>query len=80
MTYGRGVGRPTVLNIRTLLKLTEALRNNYNVTDSCKWAGISRNTYYRHMNDDMAFAARVNYAIDCRDKVSFDFGTISWLN
>ncbi len=77
MLFNNPVGRPTVLNIRTLLKLTDALKNNYNVTDSCKWAGISRNTYYRHLNDDMAFAARVNYAMECRNKVSFNFGTIS---
>ena len=72
----KAVGRPTVLNIRTLLKLTDALRNNYTVTDSCKWAGISTNTYYRHLNSDMAFAARVNYAIESRNKVLFNFDTI----
>lgn len=76
MTYDKGVGRPTVLNIRTLLKLTDALKNNYNVTDSCKWAGISRNTYYRHLNNDPAFAAKMNYAIECRNKVSFNFDTV----
>lgn len=72
----RPVGRPTVLNIRTLLKLTDALRNNYSVTDSCKWAGISTNTYYRHLNNDLAFAARVNHAIGCRNKVSFNFDIV----
>ncbi len=73
----KAVGRPTKLNIRTVLRLTDALRNNYNVSDSCKWAGISTNTYYRHLNNDMAFAARVNYAIDQRDKVSFNFDIVS---
>ena len=76
MAINKPVGRHTVLNSRTLLKLTNALRNNYNVTDSCKWAGISRNTFYRHMDNDMAFEARINYAIECRDKVSFNFDTI----
>lgn len=76
MAINNPVGRPTVLNIRTLLRLTDALKNNYNVADSCKWAGISRNTYYRHLNNDMVFEARVNYAIECRNKVSFNFDTV----
>jgi hypothetical protein len=76
MAMNNPVGRPTKLNIKTLLKLTDSLRNNYNITDSCKWAGISTNTFYRHMNTDMAFAARVNYAIECRTKVSFNFDTV----
>lgn len=76
MTYRRVLGRPTKLNIRTLLKLTDALRNNYNVTDSCKWAGISTNTYYRHLNNDMVFTARVNHAIESRNEVSFNFDIV----
>lgn len=80
MIFTNNVGRPTVMTIRTMLKLTDALKNNYNVTDACKWAGISRDTYYRHLNNDIGFAARVNYAIECRDKVSFDFRTLSELN
>jgi len=76
MPYKNDVGRPTKLNIRTMLKLTDALRNNYSVTDSCKWAGISTNTYYRHLNNDVVFAARVNYAIESRNKVSFNFDVV----
>lgn len=77
MATNKAVGRPTKLNIRTLIKLADALQNNYNVTDACKWAGISRNTYYRHMNDNMAFAAKMNHAIESRNKVSFNFRTTS---
>jgi len=76
MAYKKSVGRPTKINIRTLLRLTDALRNNYNITDSCAWAGISTNTYYRHLHTDRAFEARVNYAIESRNKVSFNFDTI----
>lgn len=76
----KAVGRPTKINIRTAIKLADALKNNYNVTDSCAWAGISRDTFYRHMNNDMAFAAKMTYAIECRNKVSFNFRTLSELN
>ena len=76
MTMYKAVGRPTKLNIRTIIKLTDALQNNYCVTDACRWAGISRDTYYRHMNKDIVFAAKINYAIEYRNKVSFNFRTI----
>ena len=76
MTYGKAVGRPTKMNIRTMIKLADALRNNYSVADACKWAKVGRTTYYRHMNDNVVFATKMNYAIECRDKVSFNFGTL----
>lgn len=75
MTYGRAVGRPTKMDIRTLVKLADALKNNYNVTDACKWARVGRTSYYRHMNNNPAFAAKMNYAIESRNRVSFNFGT-----
>lgn len=75
MTYTKGVGRPTKMNIRTMVKLADALKNNYSVTDACKWARIGRTTYYRHMDNNVVFATKMNYAIECRDKVSFNFGT-----
>ena len=77
MTYSKGVGRPTKINIRTMARLADALRNNYSVADACKWARIGRTTFYRHMNDNVVFATKMNYAIECRDKVSFNFGTLS---
>jgi ACT domain-containing protein len=80
MSFKKSVGRPTKIDIRTSSKLADALRNNYSVTDACKWAKISRDTFYRHMNNDMAFAAKMNYAIESRNKVSFNFRTTPWLN
>jgi hypothetical protein len=75
MLFNNPVGRPTKMNIRTMVKLADALKNNYSVTDACKWAKISRVTYYRHMNNDPAFAAKMTYAMECRNKVSFNFVT-----
>lgn len=76
MVINTSVGRHTKLNIRTLVRLADALKNNYNVTDACAWAKISRDTFYRHMNNDPAFAAKMNYAIQSRNKVSFNFRTL----
>lgn len=75
MTYAKGVGRPTKMNISIMAKLADALKNNYTVGDACKWARIGRTTFYRHMNNNEVFATKMNYAIECRDKVSFNFGT-----
>lgn len=77
MTYAKGVGRPTKMNIRTMVRLADALKNNYSVADACKWARVGRTTFYRHMNNNEVFATKMNYAIEYRDKVSFDFGTLS---
>ena len=75
MAYRKSVGRPTKISIGIMAKLAEALKNNYSVTDACKWAKVGRTTYYRHMNSNEVFATKMNYAIECRDKVSFNFGT-----
>lgn len=77
MTYTKSVGRPTKISIGTMLKLADALKNNYSVSDACKWAKVGRTTYYRHMNNNVVFATKMNHAIECRDKVSFNFGTLS---
>lgn len=73
--FSNPVGRPTKMNIRTMVKLADALKNNYSVTDACKWAKIGRSSFYRHMNNNVVFATKMNHAIECRDKVSFNFGT-----
>lgn len=73
--FSNPVGRPTKMDIRTMVKLADALKNNYNVTDACKWAKVGRTTYYRHMNNNVVFATKMNYAIECRNEVSFNFGT-----
>ena len=73
--FNNPVGRPTKMDIRTMVKLADALKNNYTVVDACKWARIGRTTYYRHMNNNVVFATKMNYAIECRDKVSVNFGT-----
>lgn len=75
MAYRKSVGRPTKISIGTMAKLADALKNNYSVSDACKWAKVGRTTYYRHMNNNVVFATKMNYAIECRDKVSVNFGT-----
>ncbi len=75
MTYRKGVGRPVKMTIGRMEMIADALKNNYGVADACAWAGVSKDTYYRHMRTNVVFSARMNYAIECRDKVSFNFRT-----
>ncbi len=76
MAIKNSVGRPTKMDIRTLVKSADALRNNYTVTMLVSGRKYQEDTYYCHMNDDMGFAAKMNYAVECRNKVSFNFRTI----
>lgn len=69
------VGRPKEMTIRKMERLAEALKNNYSVTDSCEWAGISKDTYYRYMRNNEIFSNKMKSAIELRNKVSFNFRT-----
>lgn len=80
MSIKNSVGRPMKIDVRTSARLADALRNNYNITDACKWARVGRTTYYRYMNNNPVFAAQMNHAIEGRNKVSFSFGTSYRLN
>lgn len=45
------------------VQLLEAAFNyDFNITEACQYAGISRETYYSWMEDDPIFAARINIA------------------
>lgn len=76
MTYKKDVGRPTKMTIRRMDRIADALRNNYSVTDSGAWAGISKDTYYRHMRNNEIFSNNMKSAIESRNKVSLDFRTM----
>ncbi len=42
----KSVGRPPELTYKTMLKLADAIQHNSTITEACRYAGISRNTYY----------------------------------
>lgn len=69
------VGRPKEMTIRKMERLAEALKNNYSVMDSCEWAGISKDTYYRYKRNNEIFSNKMKAAIKLRNKVSFNFRT-----
>tara|TARA_Y100000310_G_C20448272_1_gene699466 strand:+ start:108 stop:560 length:453 start_codon:yes stop_codon:yes gene_type:complete len=50
-TSKRKTGRPTIINSNTIAKLTEALRLDLTIEKACDYAGISKDTYYRHLKE-----------------------------
>ena len=62
MTIKKSVGRPLKVDYKVVIKLADAIQHNANVTDACRYAGISRDTYYRHLNTEEVFAEKTRSA------------------
>jgi hypothetical protein len=48
-------GRPTVMTKASVQKLEHALRDGFSVERACSLSGISRSTYYTHLQTDTDF-------------------------
>lgn len=73
MAAPKAVGRPPKVNYKLMNKLADAIQHNSNITDACRYAGISRDTYYRHLNNEEVFAEKMATAKDNQNKVVFSF-------
>lgn len=62
MTNKKAIGRPYKVNYTVMSKLEDALRSGASVTQACEYAGISRDTYYRHFRDETIFAQKMKEA------------------
>lgn len=58
-----------------MTKLADSIQHNATVTEACKYAGISRDTYYRHLRNDI-FAEKMTVARKNRNKVVLNFLTL----
>lgn len=58
-TIKKSIGRPPKVDFKTIIKLADALQHSANVSDACRYAGISRDTYYRYMKNEPVFAERM---------------------
>ena len=76
MTIRRSVGRPLKVDYKIITKLADAIQHNANVTDACRYAGISRDTYYRHLNTEEVFAEKMSTAKSNQDKLIMSFLTM----
>jgi ACT domain-containing protein len=76
MAAKKAVGRPLKVDYKIIIKLADAIQHNTNITDACRYAGISRDTFYRHMNNEEVFAEKMAVAKDNQNKVVFSFLTV----
>ncbi|HSX33516.1 MAG TPA: hypothetical protein VLF91_04220 [Candidatus Saccharimonadales bacterium] len=70
------VGRPPKVNFKVIYKLTDSISHNYTISDACKYAGVSRVTFYRHLNGSEMFAKEITAAKENQNQVSFNFVTL----
>lgn len=71
----KATGRPTKINYHTIIKLVDAIQHNATVTEACRFAGISRDTFYRHLNQPV-FAEKMAIAKSNQNKAVFSFLTV----
>lgn len=71
MVNRKPLGRPVKIDQKMIQKLSRALQYGANVTKACDYAGISRDTYYRYMRDDLLFAEQIEKARDSRELIEW---------
>lgn len=62
MTNKKAIGRPNKVNYTVMSKLEDALRYGASVSEACAYAGISRDTFYRHFRNEKVFSQKMKTA------------------
>lgn len=75
MAIKNDVGRPPKMSMKIIDKLSDSISHNYSVSDSCKYAKISTNTFYRYLKSEPIFADKIATARENQSKVNFNFRT-----
>lgn len=75
MVTKNAIGRPSKMDMRIMIKLADAIQHNASITDACRYAGISRDTYYRYMNNEV-FAEKMSTAKSNQNKLVMSFLTV----
>ena len=75
MTYRKAIGRPLKVDHKVITELVNAIQTSSNITDACRYAGISRDTFYRHMNNKV-FAEKMTTAKVNQNKLVVSFLTV----
>ena len=74
MEIKKSIGRPPKVTYKTMLRLSDAIQHNSTIDEACRYAGISRSTYFLYMKNKV-FAEKMNIAKEDRNKVVFSFST-----
>lgn len=62
MTVKKAIGRPPKVDTKTIMKLADALQHSATISDACRYAKISRTTYYYYLNNEPFFTEVINIA------------------
>lgn len=62
-----------------MIKLADSIQHNASITEACRYAGISRDTYYRYLGNEV-FAEKMEEARNNKKKVVFSFLTPFQIN
>lgn len=74
MKIKKATGRPPKVTYKTMFRLADAIQHNSTIDEACRYAGISRNTYYSYMNNEV-FRDKMYVAKENQNKVVFSFST-----
>jgi ACT domain-containing protein len=75
MEIQKAIGRPPKVSYRTYIKLADAIQHNATVSDACRHAKISRDTFYRYLNNEPVFTEMMIKAYANQNKVVMSFLT-----
>lgn len=75
MSYQKSAGRPSKINYKIIAKLIDSIEHNSTISEACRYAGISRDTYYRHLKTNSVFAEKMSLAKNNQNKPVFSFLT-----
>lgn len=76
MAIKKAIGRPHKVDYRVMLKLADAIQHNASVTEACRFAGISRQTYWYYLNNNSVFSEKMAIAKRNQDKLVMSFLTV----
>lgn len=76
MTAKKSIGRPYKVDYKVMMKLADSIQYNSTITEACRYAGISRDTFYRHLRYQSVFAEKITQAKDNQKKDPISFLTI----
>ena len=71
----RSVGGQPKVTYSTLYHLADLIQHNRTVSDACRIVGVSRDTFYRYLNNDPEFTELVITAYENQNKVVMSFTT-----
>jgi len=64
------------MSYRIITNLADSIQHNATITEACRYAGISRDTFYRYLNNEPVFAEKMAAAKKNQNKVVMSFLTV----